>query len=61
MNDYYEEDQYHADWEREHQHRLIWSCPQCEYSYESERCVNEALNCPHCKCQTVNSGESYRG
>ena len=64
MSKYYDDggesrDEENYRWEREHDHRIIWKCPICGYSYESERNVNEALNCPDCKCQTVNSGESY--
>jgi len=48
------------NWEREHDFQIHWICPQCDYYYDSPRNVNESLNCPHCKCRTVNGGESYR-
>lgn len=55
MNNKEEADQ----WEREHDFKIIWRCPQCDYSYESPRYENEALRCPDCKCPTLQSGESY--
>jgi len=48
-------------WEHEHEHRIVWQCPQCNYQYEAERYVNEALECPHCKVRCEQAGESYLG
>lgn len=54
-NDCDEQDQ----WEREHDHCLIWKCPKCGYTYESPRDMNEAMPCEDCDGPTVLSGESY--
>lgn len=48
-------------WERDHDYRIVWLCPQCCYSYESAPDVNEARRCPDCGCRTENAGESYQG
>lgn len=55
----YDEERYR--WEREHDYALVWKCPQCDYKYESEPSVNEAMPCPICGCRTEQAGESYIG
>ena len=49
------------DWEHEHQFRLVWKCPECDYRYEAERHVNEALKCPDCDMRCISVGETYLG
>jgi rubrerythrin len=49
-----------CQWEWEHDHKIIWKCPVSGYSYESERYVNSALNCPYCGITTEEAGESYQ-
>lgn len=50
------------DYNREMQERnycVVWSCPQCDYSYESEPNCNEAQPCPECGAICRDSGGSY--
>lgn len=46
-------------WEREHQFLIKCKCPICDYSYDSERYVNEGLKCPTHDCKTIYYSESY--
>jgi rubrerythrin len=58
--DYGRDDDFQYQWERNHEHRIIWKCFRCDYSYESERDVNSALLCPTCGQPTQEAGESYK-
>ncbi len=47
-------------WEREHDFKVRWACPACDYEYEAPRDTNERLKCPTCGERCERAGESYR-
>lgn len=57
-HDYEPEDEQLKEWHQIN-FKYIWQCPNCEFHYESEPFVNEALLCPTCGIKTEKAGESY--
>ncbi len=58
MREIYEDDYY--QFAQEHDLRIIWQCPMCDYEYEDYPGINEAMPCPEHGCSCVRRGESYR-
>ena len=44
---------------REHDYKITWKCPQCDFEYADYPGVNEALDCPDCGVRCQQAGASY--
>ena len=58
-DDYDLEDDLRYRQEREINLKIIWKCPNCNYTYEDVPDCNEGLDCPDCQTETTKVGESY--